>query len=230
MVGLNRKKPEPDKGELPCRVLANRSLTPGLFELKLEKPPGFDFLPGQRVRLGLRGIRREYTMISSPQEPELAFYLREVAGGSLSPLLAEAQPGHTIHLSGPLGYFTFRPSLRQAVFVATGTGLAPFVSMARAGQRGFILLHGVRSPDELHYQEIFQEAAALYVPCLSQVRNAEELPSDGFQGRTTAFLETSLSPGAYDFYLSGRREMIREAIGLVDGLFPGSSVFSEVFY
>ena len=45
--------------------------------------------------------------------------------------------------TGPHGYFTFRDFRLKPVFVATGTGIAPFVSMVRAGAKGFIVLHGV---------------------------------------------------------------------------------------
>lgn len=220
---------ESDQKRFPGRVVARRFLSPALFELLVERPPGFGFLPGQRAGLSFQGLERDYTMITSPDQPELGFYVREVEGGGLSPLLARIEPGQELSLSGPRGYFVFRPSPRRTVFVATGTGLAPFISMARAGARGFILLHGVRDRGELHFQDLFRTAAGLYVPCLSRAGADEDLPPGTFPGRTTAYLQTRLEPGAYDFYLCGRREMIREVTLLIDERFPGSYVFFEIF-
>jgi benzoate/toluate 1,2-dioxygenase reductase subunit len=151
-----------------------------------------------------------------------------VEGGALSPVLAEADLGTSFFFTGPYGYFVWLPSKRPAVFVATGTGVAPFISMARSGVRGFILIHGVRRVKELYERPLLQEAASMYVACLS-------LPSPGvgtdiFEGRVTHYLGKRLTPGAYDFYLSGRKDMIREATLIVDKRFPGSSVYAEPFY
>ena len=53
---------------------------------------------------------------------------------------------------------------------------------------------------------------------------------DAFQGRVTEYLASLLAPGQYDFYLCGRREMIREATLLIDERFPGGRIYSEPFY
>jgi ferredoxin-NADP reductase len=48
-------------------------------------------------------------------------------------------------------------------------------------------------------------------------------------GRVTGYLEGHLPLGAYDFYLCGRGEMIREVILLADQKFPDSLVYTEPF-
>ncbi len=111
--------------------------------------------------------------------------------------------------------------------MATGTGVAPFVSMARSGVTGFTLLHGVSSATESYYASVLKSAAKQYILCLSE---PHQLRDDFFQGRVTDFLYQNLEPGLYDFYLCGRREMIRDVINCVDDKFPESLVFTEIFY
>jgi NAD(P)H-flavin reductase len=49
-------------------------------------------------------------------------------------------------------------------------------------------------------------------------------------GRVSDYLEAHLPDGAYDFYLCGRQDMIRDVTLLVDEKFPGSLVYAETFY
>jgi NAD(P)H-flavin reductase len=113
------------------------------------------------------------------------------------------------------------------VFVATGTGIAPFCSMAASGVSGFIMLHGAETPDDLYYQYVIASCARQYVPCLSgRPRDRTGV----FSGRVTDYMAMHVTPGAYDFYLCGRQEMIRDATLIVDERFPGSLIYSETFY
>jgi NAD(P)H-flavin reductase len=102
--------------------------------------------------------------------------------------------------------------------------------MARAGTRGFILLHGVRRLLDLYYEPLFRKTSRLYVPCLSAKGDSGEGKMDGFAGRVTGYLENHLPPGAYDFYLCGKGEMIRDVIILVDQRFRDSRVYTEPFF
>ena len=204
------------------RWLSNKS-----FEIKLTKPENFEYIPGQWIRLFHRSVERDYSLVSSPTDENLALCIRYIEGGIFSPGLGNTQIGTRINFNGPHGYFTFRPTSRSAVFVATGTGLAPFVSMARAGVSGFILLHGVNSTDDLYYTSVFKSAAKQYVACIPEKDKAS---GEYFRGRVTDYLQKNLAPGRYDFYLCGRREMIRDVILLVDEKFQGSFIFTETFY
>lgn len=150
------------------------------FELRLTRPPGFDFSPGQYVLLPHGDAEGAYTMVSAPVGPTLDFCIRNT-GGALTTYLSKLEPGERLEISDPEGYFTYEPSKRTAVLVATGTGLAPFVSYAMAGLADFILLHGVRRSDELYYRDELRAAARLYVPCLSHA--GENVSSDGSGGR-----------------------------------------------
>jgi len=100
--------------------------------------------------------------------------------------------------------------------------------MARSGISGFTLLHAVRLPADLYYASRLRQKARKYIPCLTE--EAKKAPLDVFQGNATEYLKQHLTPGAYDFYLCGRSEMIRDVTHLIDRRFPESLVYTELFY
>ncbi|MGD2272061.1 MAG: FAD-binding oxidoreductase [Desulfobacterales bacterium] len=204
-----------------------RWLSAKTFELVLSRPPSFEFRAGQRIRFIRHNLERDYSLVTAPDQPTLGLCVRLIEGGAFSPLLHNAAAGSRFDFTGPHGYFYFQPSQRPAIFVATGTGIAPFCAMARAGVTGFTLLHGVSSPNDLYYKELFLATAKLYIPCLPDITNA---PANSYEGRVTGYLEKHLPHGSYDFYLCGRRDMIRDVILLVDDHFRGSLVYTEIFY
>ena len=217
-------------GPFTAELLRRSWLSEKTFELELMRPAAFQFRPGQRIRLLHKGVERDYSLLSRPDSPRLGLCVRHLPAGLFSPILAAAEVGTSFAFTGPHGYFIFHRSSRPPVFVATGTGVAPFLSMTRSGVAGFILLHGVQTAAELYYRPDFGAAASLYVPCLSHASPDSALPPGAYRGRVTDCLRDHLSPGAYDFYLCGRREMIRDVILLVDERFPGSLVYAEIFY
>jgi benzoate/toluate 1,2-dioxygenase reductase component len=209
------------------RVTGRRFLSPAVFELVGSRPEGFSFQAGQNLRLLLDGQERDYTPVSGPADPDLVLLVRQAPGGTFSSFLASVPVGSGLSFTGPHGRFLFRPSERKPVFVATGVGIAPFVSMARSGVSDCTVLHGVRGVEDLYYREILCAGAARYVGCISASNAPEETCL--FPGRVTDFVGARLPEGNYDFYLCGREEMVREVTALVDDRFPGSRVFSEVF-
>ncbi len=210
-----------------AELLARRWISENTFEIKLARPPAFQFEPGQRIRMIHEDIERDYSLISAPQDSSLALCIRHIAGGAYSSILVDARIGESLCFSGPHGYFLFYTSRRPAVLIATGTGIAPFCAMARSGLKGFTLLHGIRSPDELYYSSLFGARAKLYVACLS---TDQQMPPGSFCGRVTGYLKNNLPLETYDFYLCGRSEMIRDATSIIDDRFKGSLVYTEIFY
>lgn len=216
------------------QLTGRRWLSKKAFEIRLSRPRGFSFTPGQFVRFFFdedqgASPERDYSLTSTPSDPDLGLLVRDTGTGRFSTRLGTADVGTALDFTGPRGYFTYQQSGRTAVLVATGTGLAPFVSMARSGASGFVLLHGVQTESDLYYETLFRSLPCRYVPCLSVAGAASACP-DAFQGRVTEYLASLLAPGQYDFYLCGRREMIREATLLIDERFPGGRVYSETFY
>lgn len=211
-------------------LLQRRWLTKNAFEIELTRPPSLEFKAGQTIRFIHESMERYYSLLSTPDDPTLALCVYYVPGGSFSPVLSDAEIGARFSVTGPHGYFTFNPSERAPVFVATGTGIAPFVSMGRSGVTDFILLHEVELVEDLYYQDIFRKIASNYVPCLLEPSSDDPLPPGTFHGNAAGFIKKNLPPASYDFYLCGEREMTREVTLLADEHFRGSYVFKEVFF
>lgn len=129
-----------------------------------------------------RLIRRAYSIASSSVEGEyLEFYIVRVDAGALTPRLLALAPGDRLWLSPRItGGFTLDavPPARDVVFIATGTGLAPCVSMIRShlvcgrGRR-FAVLHGARHSWELGYRGELSTLERLcrnfvYLPAISR--------------------------------------------------------------
>ena len=187
------------------KLLARRWLTEKVFEIELTRPSSFQFTPGQRIRFSHETRQRDYSLLTTPSDSTLGLCLFHVEKGKFSPVFAAADIGTKFSFTGPYGYFTYRPSERPAVFVATGTGIAPFLSISRSGVTEFTLLHGVRTASDLHYQDFFRRTARSYVPCLTASPDQIGTVENGFDGRVTRYLEEYLPPSTYDFYLCGRQ-------------------------
>ncbi len=157
--------------EMNAVVSQRIELTKGLIILRVV-PKDFmipDFEPGQFAVLGLPAgqrhdgklIKRAYSIASSPLEREfMEFYIALVPGGELTPRLFRLQPGDELWLSKKIkGSFTLDgvPEDRNILFLATGTGLAPYMSMLRScitldASRKFVVVHGARHSFELGYR------------------------------------------------------------------------------
>jgi NAD(P)H-flavin reductase len=209
------------------KLLKRRWLSRKTFEIELTKPSSFKYKPGQRICVIYNSVDRDYSLASTPSDDELVLCIRKVAEGALSPQLSMAPIGSRLDFTGPHGYFTYRPSPRPAIFIATGTGIAPFCSIVRSGVTEYTLLHGVTLTDDLYYHAVFRSTAKLYVPCVSETGIASD---KYFHGRVTDYLQLHLASGRYDFYLCGRQEMIRDVTFLVDEKFPESFVHTEIYY
>ncbi|NPT59312.1 benzoate 1,2-dioxygenase electron transfer component BenC [Paraburkholderia elongata] len=108
------------------------------------------FLPGQYINIDVPGSgqHRSYSFSSAPGESKISFLIKKIPGGVMSTWLESAQAGNKVELTGPLGSFYLRAVERPLLFLAGGTGLAPFLSMlevlARANsQQKVHLIYGV---------------------------------------------------------------------------------------
>jgi benzoate/toluate 1,2-dioxygenase reductase subunit len=219
----------PDKIQ-SVELLQRRWLSKNAFEIELTRPPALEFKAGQTICFIHESMTRYYSLISTPDDATLEFCVYYVPRGNFSTILADASIGSPFQVSGPHGYFTFNRSDRAPIFIATGTGIAPFVSFARSGITDFTLLHQAVSVDELYYRLYFQKITPRYFSCLTEVPFTESSLPNLFCGKISECIRKNLRPGSYDFYLCGEREMLREVTLLVDGIYPESRVYTEVFY
>jgi ferredoxin-NADP reductase len=211
-------------------LVDRRWLSDNAFEVEISRPQHFQFKAGHTIQLIYQDEKRYYSLASAPDNPTLSLCVNFIEKGYFSPLLASAEIGFKLEFTGPHGYFTFSPSPRPPVFIATDTGIAPFVSMARSGMRDFTLLHGARHAGQLYYQDLLQQAAYQYLPIVWDISDEEHVKSGLFHGKMVNLLSQHLKPGRYDFYLCGWQKMIKDVTHLIDDRFPGSHVYTEVFY
>jgi len=143
------------------------------LEFEVKGVPRLGFVPGQWLSLKAsthdgEEITRAYSIASAPSEDALfAFCLNRVQDGFMSNYLCDMTEGAEITFQGPFGAFILRPPLRDTVFIATGTGIAPFRSMlhwlladrSRHEGRQFWLLFGVRYEQDIYYREEFERLA-----------------------------------------------------------------------
>jgi ferredoxin--NADP+ reductase len=212
---------------IAAKVVWKEEWTPGLVSLRLDTR--LQFKPGQFTNLRLRSDpdteRRAYSMASAPGEPA-EFYANEVKEGGFSPQLLQLREGDSVWIdTKPSGFFTLDelPAGEDLWLLATGTGLAPFLSMLRSGeaQQRFsriILVHGVREQSHLgHRAELAQRAQEVssfeFVPVLSR----EAAVSGGLVGRIPTLISSgeleraagiSLDPTRSRILLCGNPQMI----------------------
>ncbi|MFM0394028.1 benzoate 1,2-dioxygenase electron transfer component BenC [Paraburkholderia phytofirmans] len=108
------------------------------------------FLPGQYVNIDVPGSgqHRSYSFSSAPGKSKISFLIKKISGGVMSTWLESAQAGNKVELTGPLGSFYLRAVERPLLFLAGGTGLAPFLSMLEVlartnSQQKVHLIYGV---------------------------------------------------------------------------------------
>ena len=210
------------------KVTGLRWLAQKTFELRFARPADFNFIAGQKIGVVHKDFSRDYSLVGGPQEDALIICVRLIDDGMLTPVLSQARVGDVFEITPAFGQFIYRSDHRPAILVATGTGVAPFVAFARSGVKDFLLLHGVRSANERYYHAELAAAAKAHIACIT---GADPMgPDNAYKGRVTAYLQSCLTPKAYDFYLCGRREMIRDTMRIIDRQFPDARVFTEIFF
>ena len=205
-----------------------RFLTERTFVLRLNRG-NMQFKAGQHIILGLKGElnQREYSIYSGEKDDYLEVLVREVTDGIVSLQLKQCKPGQLLEVNGPFGVFgleTFDMFSRKLVFIATGTGIAPFHSFVRTYPGiNYTLFHGVRYKNEAYERNDYDRGR--YILCTSEESNG------GKQGRVTRFLAGFLVNPEMLFYLCGNSSMIYEVSHILrDKGIPAENIFSEVYF
>lgn len=158
-------------------VLSVRRWSDSLFSFVMTRPAHFRFTAGQFARIGLEiageaPIVRAYSVVSSPFAETLEFFSIVVPDGAFTSRLKSLQVGDKLLLERiPYGYLTLaryqEPVPQDLWLLATGTGLAPFLSILQdftvwQNYRHIILAYSVRTLDELAYVHEINALAATF--------------------------------------------------------------------
>jgi ferredoxin--NADP+ reductase len=157
--------PAPRSGSAPSftleRLVAIHHRAPGLVAFETTRAADFRFTPGHYARLGLGPdesvVWRPYSIASAPDAEHLGFRFTRVPGGAFNALFDAARPGDAIRVDRrSFGFLTLAQLAPGGVLwlVATGTGVAPFVSILSdhatwKRHERVILVHSVRHAVEL---------------------------------------------------------------------------------
>ncbi len=192
------------------------------------------FEPGQYLTIGVyadgRIVQRPYSVASCARTTAdgYEFYVRLVPILRFTTLLWRLPLGHGMRLTGPKGRFMLEPDDQRAhLFISTGTGIAPFMSMIRTllhdgERRRIVLCQGVSYQSELGYEALLHAWEAdptfdfTYVPTISRARDARNAGWSGRTGRVETVLDEvcddlGLTPDGTVAYICGNPEMILNA-------------------
>jgi ferredoxin--NADP+ reductase len=158
------------------KVLSVHRWAHNLFSFTLTRPAHFKFSAGQFARIGLMVdgelVARAYSVVSSPFDETLEFFSIVVPDGAFTSNLQHLKVGDELYLDKvSYGYLTLAryqlPIPQDLWLLATGTGLAPFLSMLQDFEtwkkyQHINLVYSVRTASELAYVERIQEIEALF--------------------------------------------------------------------
>ena len=229
----------PDHSEKYMLVPITRreDYTPTLWSVWMKPPEALVFKAGQYVAFGVdnndKVLERAFSIVSSPYEPELEFFIERVPEGALSPQLHRLQVGDQVFMRKKAkGIFNIdaKSGHTQHFLVSTVTGIAPYISMVRTLARDLkegrlaqpfrlVVLQGVSKSSEFGYDRELYEAAGqypwlTYIPTISRPWEDPEWP--GERGRVDDLVRKyadnlELNPENTTVYLCGNPGMIVNA-------------------
>jgi len=231
---------------MKAKLIERVEVAPGLGHFVFEAQNGnaLQFTPGQFVsftaEIGGKEITRAYSLASAPgrEHPANRFELclNLAPDGVFSNRLFAMEPGDTMEMRQPLGMFTLRQPPRDSLFIATGTGIAPFRSMLQAHLNEtspqFTLLYGVRYESHLIYRAEFEALAARFPQFRFWPTLSRPEPSwTGRSGHVQTHLEEALGDRTdVDVYLCGLKLMVDGVRALLRGAgFDRKQIFYEKY-
>jgi ferredoxin--NADP+ reductase len=248
------------------RVIAVHHWSDKLFSFTTTRSTGLRFDNGQFIMLGLelgaKKIVRAYSIASANHEEHLEFYSIKVPDGPLTSRLQHVEPGAAVLVSskptGTLVLRDLRPG-KRLFLLATGTGVAPFVGLAKDPEiyeqfEQIVLVRGARHLADLAYGDAAL-ARLRADPYLGELARAQLLDYPAVtrepfrhHGRITNLLASGrvcedlgiapLAPAHDRFMICGNMRMLADSVRLLDarGLsasphigVPGDYVFERAF-
>lgn len=252
-------------GLLVNKVIGIHHWTDRLFSFKTTREPSFRFESGQFVMIGLeieaKPLLRAYSIASASYDDHLEFFSIKVEDGPLTSVLRSIRPGDSLLMArkatGTLVFDSLR-SGRNLYLLATGTGLAPFLSLIRDPSiyeryDKIILAHGCRHSTDLAYSSFLSNELPrdeflgecvreklLYYPTVTRDPSGARPRLTQLVGSGAIADELGLpaiSPSCDRFMLCGSMAMltdmreILQALGFAEGSrsVPGDFVYEKAF-
>jgi CDP-4-dehydro-6-deoxyglucose reductase, E3 len=207
----------PEVKTLPAKISILEFLSEDVVKVTLRTPPNksLEFLAGQYIDLSINSIRRSYSIASTPSDSEIELLIKNYRGGQFSNyLFNESKVNDLLRIEGPKGTYILPKKLPQnLIFVSTGTGIAPNISIIRSALREekinknrITLIHGQRTAKEHIYsiEEALNEIEI--IKCTS--REIVEGYVHGYIQDAIKELDLNISESM--FFACGNPEMIKD--------------------
>ena len=257
-MALAAEKPITEKHYI-ARILERRDFAEDLWAIKVDPGGPFSFKAGQYATLGVeqegKRIERAYSIVSSPYEEGLEFFLELVPQGELTPRLYKLQKGDTM-LCRKIAKGRFTLDLRSGrtnhLLLSTVTGIAPFVSYVRTlyrdwksggspmpGQHKLYCLQGGSRSWEFGYRDELERIAgeAPWLKFVTTVsRPWEDAEWKGETGRVDDLIRKytdlwDLRPEATTAYLCGHPNMVENGRGILQRAgWKKDAMFEEIYF
>ncbi len=204
------------------------TLTNSTYILQIDKKD-MVFEAGQHILLGRHNDtdQREYSIYSGVDDQYLEVLIKEITDGTVSKHLKNLKPGELLNVEGPLGFFGLdkeKIDTGKFLFIASGTGIAPFHSMINSYPNlNYTILHGIRTAEEAYGKDEY--LSDRYI--MSTSRDA----TGNFTGRVTDYIKQNNFDADTICYFCGNFKMIKEAMDLLEqkGI-PGNQLHAEVYF
>lgn len=227
-----------------------RQLTHDIRELRIriEEPPELEFVAGQYIQLEAppygdnpESIYRAYSLSGKPSEKDhIELIIRLVPGGICTTYVFEhLEEGDEVTFNGPFGEFRLADTDREMVWIAGGSGMAPFWAMIRnmkekgIARKTRYFFGAVQKRDLFYVEELNQLAEELdwfeFIPALSGPAESDQW--EGETGLITEVVDRHIDDGSeLEAYLCGSPGMIDAAIQvLLDKKIPQERVYFDKF-
>lgn len=222
--------------EFRVRVERLQDLTPRIRGLRLtilSPPEGIVFKPGQYVQLEIPRYKkttgpeyRAYSICSSAADHQgLDLVITRAEGGAVSTYVHDyLKEGDELNVSGPYGNFYLRDSDRDILLIATGSGMAPIMSIldqiARdRPDRKVLFFFGARTRDDIFYEDAvrgMENEIPGFTFMITLSRPAPEDEWEGEKGRVTDLIQKYLPEGsAMDVYICGAAPMVESCLEIL---------------
>ena len=210
-----------DKKIIPSKINSIVKLTDDVLKVTLRIPPNsnFKFNSGQYVNIIKGNLTRSYSIAnSSDHKNQLEFFIKKYTNGLMSAyFFNEAKINDLLRLEGPIGTFFLRDSsLKNIIFLATGTGIAPVKSILEGLEKSheqyqnknLWVIVGARYQKDLFWEPNFKILNIKYIPVLSR----EDNDWNGAKGYVQDIvLKQQIDLENTQVYACGSNDMIKSA-------------------
>lgn len=225
----------PKATTFPVKIDSIIKLNANTLKLIIRFPPSitFKYLSGQYLNLSYFNISRSYSIVNSTNN-SIELIIKNYPDGEMSSyLFNSAKQNDMLRVKGPLGTFHLKETSKDHIYlIATGTGIAPFISFIESEinkniitNKKITIVWGVRNEEDLYWKPYLNDLQ--FIPTLSK-------PNNNWKGHI-GYVQDTLSElnidfENSDFYLCGSLNMIKELSNkLIENNVSETNIHTDAF-